>query len=84
MEQPRDGDHDFLVGWREIANYLGRGVRTVQRWHDGLGLPIMRPAQLRRGVVTARRSRLDLWLQSLPLRDSLNNRQKGHDPGGVR
>ena len=82
--QFEDGDGDqVLVGWAEIARYMGRGVRTVQRWHDTLGLPITRPAQRRRGAVMARRSRIDQWLQSLPLRNT-GNGQETHGPGGVR
>ena len=29
----------LLNGWKQIANYLGRGVRTIQRW-ESLGLPV--------------------------------------------
>ena len=30
-----------LNSWKEIATYMDRGVRTVQRWENG-GLPIRR------------------------------------------
>ncbi len=51
----------ILNGWKEIANYMGRGVRTVQRW-EGLGLPLHRPhARLRSAVVTTS-DELDGWL----------------------
>jgi hypothetical protein len=33
----------ILKGWKDIAKYLGCGVRTVQRW-EKLGLPVRRPA----------------------------------------
>ena len=33
----------ILNSWKEIANYLGRGVRTVQRWERDLRLPVHRP-----------------------------------------
>ena len=53
----------ILNGWKEIANYIGRGVRTVQRW-EGLGLPVRRPnARLRSAVVTDSEE-LDRWLAS--------------------
>ncbi len=29
-----------LNSWKEIACYLGRGVRTVQRYERDLGLPV--------------------------------------------
>ena len=35
-------DHDRLNGWKEIAVFLGKGVRTVQRWERDHGLPIHR------------------------------------------
>src|SRR5215467_11799700 len=31
-----------LDGWGEIASYLRREIRTVQRWERNLGLPIRR------------------------------------------
>src|ERR1700720_4403293 len=31
-----------LVSWKEIAVYLGREVRTVQRWENTEGLPVHR------------------------------------------
>jgi hypothetical protein len=51
-----------LSGWKEIAGYLGRGVRTVQRW-EKLGLPVRRPnAHLRSAVLTTT-SEIDLWMR---------------------
>jgi hypothetical protein len=35
-------DSDRLNGWNEIATFLGKGVRTVQRWEREYGLPIHR------------------------------------------
>jgi phage terminase Nu1 subunit (DNA packaging protein) len=40
----------FLNGWKEIANYLGRGVRTVQRWEE-MGMPVRRPSKSSRSSV---------------------------------
>lgn len=31
-----------LTSWRDIARYLGKGVRTVQRWEIESGLPVRR------------------------------------------
>ena len=51
-----------LSGWKEIAAYLGRGVRTVQRW-EKLGLPVRRPnAHLRSAVLTSSEE-LDGWVR---------------------
>ena len=33
---------DRLDSWKEIATYLGRGVRTAQRWEREEGLPVHR------------------------------------------
>jgi hypothetical protein len=29
-----------LTSWKEIGQYLGKGVRTVQRWEQQMGLPV--------------------------------------------
>ncbi len=50
-----------LGSWKEIANYLGKGVRTVQRWERYSGLPVHRPSGSSKGVVLAFPSELDKW-----------------------
>ena len=52
-----------LSGWKEIAQYLHCGVRTVQRW-QGNGLPIHRPSPYRRSHVIAHSEELDRWIRS--------------------
>jgi len=52
----------FLSGWKEIASYLGMGVRTVQRYEREMGLPIHRPTGKSRGTVIATKAELDRWL----------------------
>lgn len=47
--------------WKEIAQYMGRGVRTVQRW-EAFGLPVHRPAGRDRSAVFAIEHELDAWL----------------------
>jgi hypothetical protein len=54
----------ILGSWKEIAAYLGKGVRTVQRWESLHGLPVRRPKGAQRGVVYASRGELDRWLQN--------------------
>lgn len=53
----------ILSGWKDIARYLGRGVRTVQRWEMCLGLPVIRPAGHGRSAVCAQSEQLDAWLR---------------------
>ncbi len=43
--------------------YLGRGVRTVQRWEQQAGLPIHRPYRRRRTSVMALKSEIDAWIK---------------------
>jgi len=57
-----------LNSWKEIAAYLGRGVRTVQRWERELRLPVRRPRGKDRSAVIALKSDLDKWLQDTPQR----------------
>ena len=49
--------------WKEIALYLGRGVRTVQRWEAELQLPVHRFGRSERSPVFAFKAELDSWLR---------------------
>jgi PleD family two-component response regulator len=62
-----DAGH-VLNGWKEIAQYLGRGIRTVQRWESMYGMPVHRPAAKDRSAVTAFPSEIDNWLKFASLR----------------
>lgn len=53
----------ILSGWKEIAGYMGRGVRTVQRW-EHFGLPVRRPAGHSRSSVAASSDDIDTWLRA--------------------
>ena len=50
-----------LDSWKEIAAYLQRDVRTVQRWERLEALPVHRHFHDRRGSVYAYRAELDRW-----------------------
>jgi hypothetical protein len=58
-----------LNSWKEIANYVGRGVRTVQRWEADLGMPVRRPRAKSRSAVLAMADEIDTWLRSTPTAD---------------
>lgn len=58
------GNEHILNSWKEISSYLGRGVRTVQRWEAFFGMPVHRPAGKEHSAVVAFASELDTWLQS--------------------
>lgn len=51
-----------LEGWKEIATFLKRDVRTVMRWEKGEGLPIRRHLHNQRSSVYALPSELNAWL----------------------
>ena len=51
-----------LDGWKAIADYLGRDVRTAQRWRDERGMPVHRIPGGKGGAVFADRSEIDAWL----------------------
>jgi hypothetical protein len=52
-----------LSSWKDIAKYMGKGVRTVQRWEHHLGLPVRRPNGVsHKSAVLLDRSDLDAWL----------------------
>jgi hypothetical protein len=51
-----------LDSWKEIARYLDRDERTVQRWETECALPVHRTPGRRRGSVFAYQHELDTWL----------------------
>ncbi len=54
-------DGERLDSWKEIADYLGKNVRTVQLWEKNEGLPIRRLQHARQGAPYALKSELDEW-----------------------
>ena len=55
-----------LHSWQEIANFIGRGPRTVQRWEHRFGMPIHRKDMHRASLVFAFANELESWLRSMP------------------
>jgi hypothetical protein len=56
-------DSTVLSSWKDIAKYLGKGVRTVQRWERHLGLPVRRPVGAsQKSAVVLYRGDVDAWL----------------------
>lgn len=60
-----------LDSWKEIAAYLRRDVRTVQRWEKNEGLPVHRHQHDKLGSVYAYKSELEKWF---------NTRQQSVEP----
>jgi hypothetical protein len=55
----RDRERDTLDSWKEIATYLNRNVRTVQRWEKREGLPIHRHVHERASSVSACKNEIE-------------------------
>jgi phage terminase Nu1 subunit (DNA packaging protein) len=53
-----------LDSWKTIAEFLGRSLRTVQRWHNLNGLPVHHFGG-QKGSVFAYEEEIDAWLASL-------------------
>ena len=53
---------DRLDSWKQIAVYLDREVRTVQRWEKNEGLPVHRHIHLKGGTVYGLKEEIDVWL----------------------
>ena len=51
-----------LNSWKQIATFLGRGVRTVQRWERELQLPVHRIGTGPRSPVYALAMELNFWI----------------------
>ena len=58
-----DPDMNRLDTWKEIAVYLGREVRTAQRWSKREGLPVHRHFHARASTIYAFRDEVDAWLE---------------------
>jgi TolB-like protein len=52
---------ELIDSWKSIASYLGREVRTVQRWEITEGLPVRRHKHRKLATVYAIKSELDSW-----------------------
>lgn len=52
-----------LDSWKEVAEYLGRDVRTVMRWSKSHALPVRRVAGGKGRSVFAFTNEIDAWLE---------------------
>jgi hypothetical protein len=57
----------ILTSWKEIAEYVGKGIRTIQRWEGQMGFPMRRMRHGRKSTVLAVPREIEAWLQSQPL-----------------
>ena len=54
----------ILDSWKQIALFLNRNVRTVQRWEKLEGLPVHRHRHQKRCTVSAIQKAVQLWQKS--------------------
>jgi CheY-like chemotaxis protein/predicted DNA-binding transcriptional regulator AlpA len=59
-------EKEFLNSWKEVAQYVGRSERTIQRWERELGFPVHRPAGKLRSSVIAIAAEIDEWIRNSP------------------
>ena len=71
-----------LNSWKEISAYIGRSVRTVQRWECDLRLPVRRPHGRSRSAVIAMSDEIDAWLRSAPAAQEC--RQEKYESESIR
>src|SRR6185295_12659897 len=60
---PEPASGDRLDSWKEIAAYMRRDAKTVQRWEKREGMPVHRHLHDKAGSVYAFRSELDAWAE---------------------
>ncbi len=84
MQSSRSSQLEILSGWKDIADYVGKGVRTVQRYERELGLPIRRPAGKMTASVVATKAEIDAWIAASPLRGGFQLAQASVDGAAVR
>jgi len=58
---------DRLESWKEVAAYLKRDVRTVQRWEKSEKLPVHRHMHGTQGTIAASKQEIDAWARERSL-----------------
>ena len=74
---------DRLESWKEIAAYLNRTLRTVQRWEKSEGLPVHRHQHEERASVCAFKAEVDEWWKTRRVRLEREAKQLGIEEGQV-
>src|SRR5215813_2993592 len=69
---------DRLDSWKEIASFLRRDVRTVQRWEKKEGLPVYRHLHDKLGSIYAYRNELTDWFNARQQSGAGMGKQDGH------
>jgi hypothetical protein len=76
---PERPANERLDSWKEIAAYLRRDVRTVQRWEKRESLPVYRHVHAKLGTVYAHKAELDAWWNNRrPKLEAQENELRAH------
>jgi hypothetical protein len=73
----------ILNSWKQIAQHLHRGIRTVQRWEQTAGMPVRRIGHGPKAPVIALSTELDYWLRTQTLGPLHKDRIKRQKPTGA-
>jgi CheY-like chemotaxis protein len=68
VDRGSSSDRKILSSWKEIAQYLGRGVRTVQRYEGQFKLPVRRMSGNDHSSVMAFSDEIDRWLNGAAMK----------------
>jgi predicted DNA-binding transcriptional regulator AlpA len=78
-------DHKPILNtWKEIAQYVGRSARTIQRWERDLGFPVHRPHGRSRSAILAIPAEIDAWVKNTPHSTIIGNRVLRSKPPHMR
>jgi len=58
--------HQVLQSWKQIADYVGRTERTLQRWEREFGFPVHRASGKSRSAVMALKNEIQEWTRGKP------------------
>lgn len=78
VEVEREPSRIFLRSWKDIAQYVGTCVKTVQRWEHAHDLPVRRVEPNKGSVVFALADEIDDWLRNRVVRHNEPNKGVGH------
>jgi CheY-like chemotaxis protein len=73
----------LLNSWKEIAGYVGRSERTVQRWEKQFGFPVRRPAGKSRSAVIALPSEIQGWSRNARMNGAGEELIASREPSSV-
>jgi hypothetical protein len=59
-----ENDRPVLTCWKDIAQYVGKSVRTLQRWERESGFSVRRTKSREKGGILAIPREIDSWVKS--------------------